>query len=168
VSLLLDTSRLATNLCEAEEENADTIILKAILPPPPSEFKECVPFLPASEQGNDVKHEWEVDGDVSSHSTIDHIERITWRPAPSRLRPQLEERLGDQLSTSEHTTIFDKEDPTNFASSYETFYGVNIAVEFQFEILFLSFCYRNLPVPRSAKYIDILPSHAIILMSFNT
>jgi len=54
------------------KDNIDEFICKAIMPPPSSEI-------------DNAKQEWGVDGDVTSHPSIEHRERFTWKLAPSRV-----------------------------------------------------------------------------------
>jgi len=47
-----------------------------------------------------------VDGDVPSHPSVDHLEIFTWKPAPSRLRPQVEGSSCDQPSLFDLSILF--------------------------------------------------------------
>jgi len=69
-----------------------------------------------------------VDRDVPSYSSIDHQERIIWKPATSQLRRPLDECLSDSTTTVQPTFYRDDGDSTNFDVDYERFYSVHVAL----------------------------------------
>jgi len=58
------------------------------MPPPPIEY------------GEDVCSEWEVESVVPSHTSIEHVERFTWRAPLSRFDFNYESFSGVATSTS--------------------------------------------------------------------
>jgi len=72
-----------------EEEDMETLILKAVMPPPLSEFDADVPLPLTTDSFDNLKRKWEVDDDVPFYPSVNHCENITWKPAPSRLGLQL-------------------------------------------------------------------------------